>query len=181
MIYITSDLHFGHKSVMKFCPNTRPWSDKDEMNQALIQHWNDLVGVDDTIYHLGDFSFMRRGKTEEVLSQLNGNKIFILGNHDNRDNEKVLAGHGETHHYLKVRHNEHKVVMFHFPIMYWDMMDHGRIHFFGHMHGDLEYDGRAMDVGFDAHGRILTLDEAIDKVKDKPIVKRRDSNGCSPV
>lgn len=175
-IYITSDLHFGHKQIMKFCADTRPYTDTDEMNQALVDYWNDTVQEDDTVYHLGDFSFMNRTRTRAILEQLSGNKVFIIGNHD-RGNENVLSDFGDVHDYLRKRftYNDEQVqvVLFHFPITYWDMCDHGSIHLFGHMHGDHKPDNRSMDVGWDAHGRFLTMDEAISKMKEVEIKNRR--------
>ena len=76
---ITSDWHFNHKNILKYQPN-RPGKTIEEMNSALIKHWNETVKPEDTIYHLGDFTFHKDPK--EFIDQLNGNKIFILGNHD---------------------------------------------------------------------------------------------------
>ena len=41
---------------------------------------------------------------------------------------------------------------------------------FGHCHGSFEGQGRMIDVGWDAHGKILTLDEAIKLCNNKAIV-----------
>ena len=45
MIYYTSDLHFDHTNIIKFC--NRPWDTADEMNAALIKKWNNRVNDDD--------------------------------------------------------------------------------------------------------------------------------------
>ena len=40
--WFTSDQHFCHSNVMNFC--NRPWSDVKEMNKALTDNWNEVVG-----------------------------------------------------------------------------------------------------------------------------------------
>ena len=64
MIWFTSDTHFGHENVLRFCE--RPWKTVEAMNKALIDRINACVAPDDTLYHLGDFSF--RITVEEALA-----------------------------------------------------------------------------------------------------------------
>lgn len=174
--FFTSDLHFGHKQILKHCKETRPYSNVDEMNQALVDYWNDTVSENDTIYHLGDFSFMNKTRTREILNQLNGNKVFILGNHD-KHNKNLLKEYGVTEDYLRksfVHNNtKHQIIMCHFPITYWDMCDHGSMHIFGHLHGDYKTNNRSMDVGWDAQGKFLKVTEIIEELEKFDPNKRR--------
>lgn len=55
MIWFTSDTHFGHVNLLKFCD--RPWDDIEKMNATLVDAINAHVSPSDTLYHLGDFSF----------------------------------------------------------------------------------------------------------------------------
>lgn len=87
MIYLISDTHFFHKSIIPYCK--RPFSSIDEMNEAIIKNWNENINENDVIYFLGDFSFGNTEMTKDICSRLNGYKIMIKGNHD-RDK-------GETH------------------------------------------------------------------------------------
>jgi len=68
--FFTSDNHFGHNNVIKYC--NRPFANLDEMHKVMVTNWNDTVNKEDTIYVLGDFSFMNPNSTNEVLSRLNG-------------------------------------------------------------------------------------------------------------
>lgn len=156
--YITSDLHFYHEKIMTFCPNTRPWKDKNEMNEALIRHWNDLVGPDDVIFHLGDFSFSGMEATKKVLDRLNGHKIFIRGNHCKKVTPKLDV---EWYDYLEVNFEGTKVCMMHYPIASWNCAGRGSVMLHGHTHGTYKAKGRIMDVGFDAQGEIIRLKDAV--------------------
>ena len=80
MIYITADQHFGHANIIKLC--SRPFSDVQEMDEALIVNWNRCVTNVDTIYIIGDLFFMNSVSAEEYLKRLKGRKHLILGNHN---------------------------------------------------------------------------------------------------
>jgi calcineurin-like phosphoesterase family protein len=173
--WITSDLHFGHKNIMTFCPVTRARfrNDVDYMNQAMIEEWNAIVGVEDTVYILGDVAFMSGSDAAKTVNRLNGNKILVRGNHDRKTLLDVNFRNAfkEVHEYLDINYNGTKVVMFHYPIAEWDQMHRGSVHFHGHLHGNPngleEY--RIRDMGMDATGNIVTsMETAIaDALKGK--------------
>ena len=166
--WVTSDLHFGHKNIMNFCPNTRARfrNDVAYMNEQMVIEWNALIAPEDTVYILGDVAFLPAVKAAEYMMRCNGNKILIEGNQD----RKTLQDTGfrncfkEVHKYLDVQFNEIKVVMFHNPIAEWDQMHRGAVHLHGHLHGGIsgmeKY--RCVDVGMDSTGAIaISLDEAV--------------------
>lgn len=79
-IYFTADTHFGHEAILKHC--NRPFKDINEMNETLITNWNNKIGPDDIVFHLGDFAFGNTKVWIPILERLNGIKYLILGNHD---------------------------------------------------------------------------------------------------
>ena len=79
MIYFTSDMHFGHANVIKYC--ARPFASVEEMNEIIVRNWNEVVQPEDTVYCLGDIS-MGFTVVEAYSHRLNGNKILVPGNHD---------------------------------------------------------------------------------------------------
>lgn len=79
MNFFTSDPHFYHTNVIKYCD--RPYLSVEEMNEALVNNWNSAVKSEDTVYCLGDFSMAAR-PVETFTPRLNGNKFLIPGNHD---------------------------------------------------------------------------------------------------
>src|SRR3712207_7718934 len=79
--YFTSDTHFGHAKMLDL--NSRPYLTVGEMDTAIVNAWNDVVGPEDVVWHLGDFSSYRDGRLDEVFWRLNGKeKHLIIGNHD---------------------------------------------------------------------------------------------------
>lgn len=80
MRFFTSDTHFGHANIIKYCD--RPFKDVPHMNVSLVENWNSVVGPDDVVYHLGDVALGKWDDWDNWLSQLNGNKILVVGNHD---------------------------------------------------------------------------------------------------
>ena len=79
-IFFTSDTHFWHNNVIKFC--NRPFSSIEEMNDTIIENWNRVVDKNDIVIHLGDFCFCGSDKFKELVEKLNGRIYLILGNHD---------------------------------------------------------------------------------------------------
>jgi calcineurin-like phosphoesterase family protein len=78
-IWFTSDLHFGHENVIKYC--NRPYSCAENMDSSLVSGWNSRVSPADTVYCVGDFSLSTK-PVETITPKLNGKKILVLGNHD---------------------------------------------------------------------------------------------------
>ena len=172
--YITSDLHFGHKNILKFCPATRARfrDDVEYMNEAMIKEWNDIVQPSDLVYILGDIAFLPAQKATQIMQRLNGRKILVEGNHDRKllQDESFRNCFEEVHKYLDITYNGHKCVMFHYPIFDHDQAGRGSIMLHGHRHGDpTGIPGRIMDVGLDATGMIVTsMDEIVKKMQTIP-------------
>ena len=167
--WITSDLHFGHANIMKFCPVTRAgFTDTDHMREQMISEWNRDVKPEDETFILGDFAFLPAKDAVAILRRLNGTKILIEGNHDRKllNDPAFRAEFKEVHNYLRYVHEGTTVIMMHYPIWEWDQMHRGAVHFYGHVHGNKtgmeKY--RARDVAFDATGRVVSNFD--DMVKD---------------
>lgn len=160
--YLTSDLHFGHKNILKFCEKNRAhYGDVDTMNESMIAEWNAIVEAEDLVYILGDVAFLPSADAVKILKRLQGRKILIEGNHDRKLlNDPVFRScFDEIHKYHWFNYGKTMIVMFHYPIAEWDRMHHGSVHFYGHLHGNpsgLER-YRARDAGFDATGKIVWL------------------------
>lgn len=79
-VFFIADPHFGHKNIIDY--ESRPFKSVEEMDETLIKNWNNTVSKTDKIFILGDFSFYSKERIYEIVTQLNGIKILVLGNHD---------------------------------------------------------------------------------------------------
>ena len=167
------------------------------MDEYLVYLWNKTVTPDDEIYNLGDFSFYNSvEKTEQILTRLNGKHSLILGNHDNLINENkdlfknrykndgnLLLEEILNYKKLSIKINDIKedFILFHYSILEWDKKDHGSVLFYGHLHNNLaSIKGRALNVGYDLHGKILSVYDVIEFVKDvKTLTNHHSSKLCS--
>lgn len=172
--WITSDLHFFHNGILKFCPDTRPWSTLEEMHEALIEEWNSRVKPDDVVFHLGDFSFAGKEKTEAIISRLNGHIVWIIGNHDNKVFNSIKCN---KHYYLEVSMDGNKVCMMHYPVSCFNRAAHGAVMLHGHCHGRYKQAGRVIDVGYDNLGGIVKLKDVVDLALQYDIVCPDKRNG----
>ena len=166
--WITSDLHFGHQNIMKFCPQSRARfnNDVNYMNEAMVIEWNSLVQPNDLVYILGDVAFLPASKAVQYLKRCNGRKILVKGNHDRKlvADAEFRGCFESIHDYLDITYNGTKVCMFHYPIAEWDQMHRGAVHFHGHLHGGVSglENFRARDMGMDATGFIVvSMERAI--------------------
>jgi len=79
-IFFSADDHWWHEGVISY--SARPFANVEEMNAALIKNWNDKVGMHDLVFVLGDMVFGGTTKWKEILEQLHGNIVLVMGNHD---------------------------------------------------------------------------------------------------
>ena len=158
-IYLTADNHFYHENIIKF--TNRPFSDVDEMNQTMIDNWNNITNDDSIIYHLGDFTLHDHTYANSIIPQLNGMIIFITPNfhHDKRwfgRDYVTKSKHVVIYEYplqlMKIDLGQErplKITLSHYPLEEWESSYHGALHFHGHSHGNLPVKENRVDVGVD--------------------------------
>lgn len=115
-IFFTSDTHFWHENILKFC--NRPFSSIEEMNDTIINNWNSVVKENDIVFHLGDFCFCGSDKFKELIEKLNGKIYLILGNHD----LKTIKQWHETkfeavYQQMCIKIDGKKIYLNHFPFL----------------------------------------------------------------
>lgn len=91
-IFLTSDQHFGHKNIIKYCNRPFEFSDKGVIDciKTIFSNYNDVVTDDDIVFHLGDLAFVKQKNREAIkmlFQNLKGKKILLLGNHDHCSKE----------------------------------------------------------------------------------------------
>lgn len=163
-IWFTADTHFGHRNIIRY--SQRPFASVDEMDETLIENWNALVGPQDTVWHLGDFSM--RTNPEKWLRRLHGHVHLVLGNHDHPAACR-RAGFAGVFEVRYLRWQNERFYLHHYAQRVWRNSQHGAYHLYGHSHGDLDSEwGRSMDVGVDAVGYVpIAIEDVIDCLADK--------------
>ena len=180
-VYYTSDLHVGHANVIKYC--NRPYNNKEEMNEAIIEKWNSKASPGSVVYHLGDFCFWgttRAAELKDYLLRLNGQIRIVWGNHDNHNLwYKMLDEYPELKGKVQIlgdiafpKINGQKIFMCHYPMISWNGKHYGAWHMFGHVHGTMPVtEGLSMDVGIDSHPKfeIYSHDEVVEIMSKKSV------------
>lgn len=138
-IFFTSDLHFGHRNILSY--DNRPFLTTEANDEAIIKNWNDKVGIEDTVWILGDVSWHNATKTNEIISSLNGNKNLIIGNHDNKllRNAEFRSFFLEIANYKEICYGSNNIVLCHYPIPCFNRHYYGDYHLYGHVHTGFEY------------------------------------------
>lgn len=187
-IWFTSDEHYFHKNIIRFC--ARPYEDEFIMNKALIDEHNKVVGDKDIVFHLGDFTFKSQELAFDIIKQLNGQHVFIRGNHDywtqtneNRLFEDIVRLVGPNRvldilDYKEIFVGKNHLCLFHFPMLTWHKGSSGSIHLHGHCHGNVDQKNiddnvKRIDVGVDSAFKVFGeyrpfhIDEVLELVKDR--------------
>jgi len=128
--FIISDMHFGHKNIIKY--ENRPFASVGEMDDLIIQKWNNSVKNGDIVFVLGDVSFYNQEKTKEIISSLNGRKFLIMGNHDYKWKETAWRKIGFECVYRYPIIIDQFFILSHEPVYLNDNMPYRNIH--GHIH-----------------------------------------------
>ena len=189
-IWITSDTHYGHKNICRGVTDwrlpdgsipvdqTRDFESIELMNSVIINNINEVVGQDDILIHLGDWSFGGFENIRKFWNQIVCKNVhLVLGNHDhhiekNRDDIRDLF---ETvNHYVELTVGNNKFALMHYPLSSWNGMNKGVLHLHGHVHLPNEKKfgkGRKMDVGIDGSEDFRPYNLIREVV---PILKKRE-------
>jgi calcineurin-like phosphoesterase family protein len=169
-VWITSDTHYSHKNICRGVTawrtkegeipvsQTRDFATIEKMNSSIVNNINEVVGQDDMLIHLGDWSFGGFEQIREFWDRIICKNVhLVLGNHDhhienNRDGSQGLFK--SVSHYNTLEIGQFKFRLMHYPISSWDGLGKGVMHLHGHCHlpNNLKLSkGQRMDVGMDGH------------------------------
>lgn len=158
-IFITADHHFHHKNIIEYCG--RPFKAVEEMDKVMMEKWNNKVGKDDLVIHLGDFALGHKEKVKETREKLNGTIILIKGNHD-----RVSDGFIIVEDSIRMGN----LVFSHRPISK-NEIPKGCVNVHGHIHEKESISGINVSVEKTEYEPILLeeLEKKIVKEKDKKV------------
>lgn len=165
-IWLTSDLHLMHSQPFLYEP--RGFTSTEEMCEAIVERWNSVVKPDDIIYNLGDMAMNDVTSAIPYLQRLNGNQIWIFGNHDSLNKIQLIQENcsriiriGDYHcsYATILKHGKLTCYLSHYPTLTANYDDRHLsqhvINFHGHIHSRTPWinlrNPFMYDVGMDAH------------------------------
>jgi calcineurin-like phosphoesterase family protein len=191
-IWVFSDPHYGHKNICRGVTEwrtedgkipfdqTRDFKTLDQMNDTIVHNINSVVGQDDILICLGDWSFGGFENVEKFWDRLICKNIhLILGNHDHhieRDREDIQKLFLSVSHYETLQVGKYTFRLMHYPISSWDGLNKGVFHLHGHCHLPTHMRfgrGQRMDVGMDGHPEFRPynlMTEIVPLLKGRPIL-----------
>lgn len=196
-IFLIGDSHFCHNK--EFLYGKRNYKSIEEHDESLIKIWNERVHEDGIVIHLGDF--MLNGSVEkckDYIWKLNGQIIYLWGNHSNFIKELYKEALQDKNYPLDIEvypltwknkltfvgesfsfyYGKRFIVSSHFPYVVWDYAKHGSCHASAHQHSgnpnrnpDYPYD-KAVDCGVENFGGPIHIEkflEICDKKQYRPL------------
>ena len=159
-IFYTSDTHFS--SERAWALSKRPFNTVEDMDWKLIENWNRVVHINDTVYHLGDFGSLW------PLKYLNGKIILIQGNYEKKmiEENPIILDQLKNSFYevyqepILIKNKDTKFILCHEPMsglgLYKKEILQGKndkniFVLFGHIHGRQKIKKFGLDVGIDAN------------------------------
>ena len=160
-VWFVSDLHAKH--AKDFILNPRKYASAEIAYESMIKSWNDVVGVNDIVFNLGDIVVGAGADSvavfKELVYRLNGKQYFTWGNHNAGAKtvykDCIDAQYGRHDydfevypvsfagkftflgHYAEIIVDGQLIVIGHYPIGSWNEMGskgHESWNIFGHCH-----------------------------------------------
>jgi calcineurin-like phosphoesterase family protein len=164
MEFFTSDTHFFDENLIgrpnDFAPERADFFRVEDMNETIINHWDQVVSDQDTVYHLGDLAvYYRKGSIDqviEILERLNFKKmVLVKGNHDSRDELKKILNStvgkkievNDVGVYFKANH--HQFYLTHYPMLLGVVPNIINLH--GHLHHHAVSFKENLNIGIDSN------------------------------
>ena len=162
MIFYVADTHFSYEPLVE----RRGFVSAAQMDEALIENWNNTVSDEDTVYLVGDIGYNGGFVPCEILAQLKGRKHLVRGNHDTcyEDAQLLYRYFESVTDFTEIDDGDMHILLCHYPLLYnkRGYMIHGHLH-----NGDQFYDilkdlPRMLNCGVDLNGmKPVTLEELI--------------------
>ena len=162
MIYYVADTHFSYEPLVA----SRGFSSAAQMNEVLIENWNDTVTDEDTVYLIGDIGYNGGFVPCEILARLKGRKHLIRGNHDTcyEDAQLLYRYFESVTDFWELDDGDTHILLCHYPLLYNKLgyMIHGHLHNSSQFYDTLKDLPRMLNAGVDLNGmKPVTLGELV--------------------
>lgn len=153
---VTSDTHFGHTNVIKFCdrPFRKPNGDLDpDYMDTMMLNWHAEIVGDRRFFHLGDWAFRGTNFKLSIANRQTGYGVIVKGNHDpGRSNLVNQFGFKEAYLEAEGRFKETGQTFYMSHIPDQERAKRYDIAFCGHVHTSFAKSGNTINVGADIWG-----------------------------
>ena len=186
MNYFTADSHFSMIDNTVISRDFRPFTSLAQMNQYIIDKWNEEAKETDTIYHLGDFANYNGLDNEKfkeyfaLVKQINAKVVLILGNNERKVLFREFGGdfssfrdflidvgfHDVIEKSMELKIGKHIYTLTHKPT---DASKCGKYTLFGHIHKACLVKRFGFNVGVDNHYFKLFSENEISELEDRRI------------
>lgn len=160
--FYLSDPHIAHQKILEITPRGLTFSSIEEHDETIVENINKKVGRKDKLYLLGDIGFYN--SIRKFRTKLNCKNIDVcVGNHDKKNQLYQVFGFNNVWEIRVTKFsNNEKVVLCHYPMIYYPSSFRGAYQLYGHLHSARETyldnlfpDRRSMDVGIDNYHRLF--------------------------
>ena len=172
MVFVTSDLHFCHDR--EFVWSARGYADVNEMNEAQVRKWNEVVTDEDEVWVLGDLMLGDFEQGLSYLKQLKGKIHVCLGNHDTSKREQAYRNLGwDVQLCARMKYKKISFYLSHYPTIthnidekeLWQVV----VNLYGHTHQTSNFyhdDPWMYHVGVDSHdGYPVSMDQVLADIR----------------
>ena len=172
MVFMTSDLHFCHDRA--FIWEARGYANVNEMNEAQVRKWNEVVTDEDEVWVLGDLMLGDFEQGLDYLKQLKGKIHVCLGNHDTSKREQAYRELGwDVQLCARMKYKKISFYLSHYPTIthnidekeLWQVV----VNLYGHTHQTTNFyhdDPWMYHVGVDSHdGYPVSMDQVLADIR----------------
>lgn len=172
-LFLSADPHFGHFNIIRFC--NRPFASIQEMDDAIINNYNQDIGSNDLLIIVGDFAAKN---IRQYRERINCNNVWLIeGNHDRISSHKPgplirSSNLSNTPIFQKIEtlceisvikeNTKQAIILCHYAMRAWPQSHRGSYMCYGHTHHMMpdDPDLLSIDVGVDAHNyRAISIDQ----------------------
>lgn len=167
--WVYSDPHFYHQNICTFVnydgSKVRPWDDAEQMNEDMVQWYNEMVSDEDRVYILGDVAFSP-AKIKEIVPRLKGRKVLVPGNHEPPKMSKYFDVFDDVRGYVVKK----GFIMSHIPI-HPQSLSRWKLNIHGHLHNNQVMDyPRDFDVNQDVFPDTRYYNACVERTNFRPIL-----------
>jgi calcineurin-like phosphoesterase family protein len=147
-IWLSADYHIGHANIIKYAD--RPFAEVEEMDETIMENYDNLVQKGDIVFFLGDIAF-GEDLAKRILSIMiqKADVHFIIGNHDKKYMKSIDQLASSVNTLLDIEIDGQPITLCHYAMRTWHKSHFDALQLHAHSHGSLPPIGKQWDVGVD--------------------------------